>query len=64
MIHSMKEINGKKSYTLLILIVASTLLFSILGSYWNQRYYHNENTYPPSTPPLALACAESTINSI
>ena len=51
----MKEINGKKSYTLLILIVASTLLFSILGSYWNQRYYHNENTYTPSTPPLASA---------
>ncbi len=38
----MKEINSKKSYTLLLLIVASTLLFSIVGNYWNKRYYHDE----------------------
>lgn len=51
----MKEINSKKSYTLLLLIVASTLLFSIVGNYWNKRYYHDENTYTMSTPPLASA---------
>lgn len=51
----MKEINGNKSYTLLILITASTLLFSIIGNYWNKRYYHDENTYSMSTPPLASA---------
>lgn len=51
----MKEINSQKSYTLLILIVASTLLLSIVGNYWNARYYHSENTYTMSAPPLAAA---------
>lgn len=51
----MKEINGKKSYALLTLLVVSTLLFSILGIYWNIRYYHNENMHTASAPPLATA---------
>ncbi len=51
----MREINRKKYYTLLIMIVVSTILFSILGCYWNIRYYHNENVYTISMPPLATA---------
>lgn len=51
----MRELNRKKYYTLLILILISTLLFSMLGCYWNIQYYHNENMYTPSTPPLATA---------
>lgn len=51
----MKEINNRKYYILLVLIAVSTLLFSILGYYWNLRYYHNENPYTASTPPLAAA---------
>lgn len=51
----MREINRKKYYSLLILLVVSTILFSVLGCYWNIRYYHNENLYTISTPPLATA---------
>lgn len=51
----MKEINNTKYYALLILIVVSTILFSILGYYWNIQYYHNENAYTISTPPLSTA---------
>lgn len=51
----MREINRKKYYSLLILLVVSTVLFSVLGCYWNIRYYHNENLYTISTPPLATA---------
>mgnify|MGYP002509521458 FL=1 len=51
----MKEINNKKYFTLLILLVVSSILFSILGYYWNIRYYHSENVYSISTPPLSTA---------
>lgn len=51
----MKELNPKKNYILLILIVVTTFLFSVLGNYWNKQYYHNENSYTISTPPLASA---------
>lgn len=51
----MREINNRKYYTLLILILVSTLLFSILGYYWNIQYYHNENVYTISAPPLSTA---------
>ena len=51
----MKEINNKKYYALLVMIIGSTLLFSALGYYWNLRYYRNENLYTVSTPPLATA---------
>lgn len=51
----MKEINNKKYYALLIMIIGSTFLFSALGYYWNLRYYRNENLYTASTPPLATA---------
>ena len=51
----MKEINNKKYYTLLILISVSTLMFSVLGFYWNYRYYHDEKPYSVSTPSLASA---------
>lgn len=50
----MREINRKRYSTLLILLVVSTLLFSVLGYYWNIRYYH-ENIFTLSTPPLATA---------
>lgn len=51
----MREINRKKYYMLLTLIAVSTAVFSILGYYWNVRYYHNENRYTISAPPLATA---------
>ena len=51
----MREINRKKYSALLILIVASTLLFSALGYYWNIRYYHYENIFTVSSSPLATA---------
>lgn len=52
---TMREINRKKYFTLVILIAVSTLLFSALGCYWNIEYYHMENAYTFSTPPLAMA---------
>ena len=51
----MKEINNRKYYILLILIAVSTLLFSLLGCYWNLQYYHDNSLYSISTPPLATA---------
>lgn len=51
----MKEINNKKYFTLLILLVMSSLLFSIIGYYWNIQYYHNENAHTLSSPPLSTA---------
>jgi len=51
----MKEINNRKYYILLVLIIVSSLLFSVLGYYWNLQYYHSENPYTISTPPLATA---------
>ncbi len=51
----MRELNRKKYLTLLILIMISTVMFSVLGFYWNTRYYHNEDMYTISTPPLATA---------
>lgn len=51
----MREINRRKYSALLILITVSTVLFSILGHYWNLRYYKGENRYTFSSPPLATA---------
>lgn len=48
----MKDI---KNYTLIFLIILSAIAFSILGHYWNIQYYHSENTYSLSAPPLATA---------
>lgn len=51
----MKEINNKRYYILLFMIIVSTFLFSILGYYWNLRYYHSDQLYSVSMPPLASA---------
>lgn len=48
----MKEM---KNYILLSLIILSAAAFSILGHYWNIEYYHGENIYTLSAPPLATA---------
>ncbi|MDE6621033.1 MAG: hypothetical protein K2K74_11215 [Lachnospiraceae bacterium] len=51
----MRELNRRKYFTLLILIMVSSVMFSILGYYWNIRYYHNEDMFTISAPPLATA---------
>lgn len=45
----------KNCYTLLFMIAISTILFSILGSYWNMQYYHQKDLDYFSSPPLASA---------
>lgn len=50
-----KNKSSKKPYTLTVLLLASTLLFSALGQYWNVTYYQNRNAFSFSNPPLATA---------
>lgn len=45
----------KKHYALLVLIIISSLTFSLLGSRWHSLYYPDESAYSPSNPPLATA---------
>ena len=60
----MKEINGKKSYTLLILIVASTLCLAFLAAIGTKGIITTKTRTPPPRRLWHRQCAESTINSI
>ncbi len=52
--HSMNK-SSKTPYALLLSILLSTFFFSLLGSYWNIRYYHNKLTFSASSLPFATA---------
>ena len=47
--------NDRKHYALLLLIVATALAFSLLGSRWNGLYYNNKDTYTLPNFPLVTA---------
>lgn len=53
------KINVKKTaktkYTLLSLIIISSLAFSVLGDRWRSIYYQDDNAYTPSNLPLSTA---------
>ena len=44
-----------RPYLLTFSLLLSSLLFTLLGSYWNQTYYHNKEALSPSRPTLATA---------
>ena len=44
-----------RPYLLTFSLLLSSLLFTLLGSYWNQTYYHNKESLSPSSPTLATA---------
>lgn len=45
----------KNNFILILLIVISTIFFSIIGLYWNIRYYHPSDINYFNKPPLASA---------
>lgn len=47
--------NSIKHYILTFCILLSSLLFSLLGIYWNQVYYHEAESYSAKNPPLTTA---------
>lgn len=47
--------NSKNPYLLTFCILLSSLLFTILGGYWNQEHYHETDVYSAQKPPLAMA---------
>lgn len=47
--------NSKNPYLLTFCILLSSLLFTILGGYWNQQYYHEADISSIEKPPLAIA---------
>ncbi|MCM1181843.1 MAG: GDSL-type esterase/lipase family protein [Roseburia sp.] len=47
--------SGKGPYVLPFLIVLSTFLFSILGSYWNTSHYHHDTAFASENLPLVTA---------
>lgn len=47
--------NSQNPYLLTFCILLSSLLFTILGGYWNQEYYHETGVYSAQKPPLAMA---------
>ena len=47
--------NSKNPYLLTFCILLSSLLFTILGGYWNQQYYHEADVSSIEKPPLAIA---------
>lgn len=56
----MKEITSiyaKKtnSYALVILLVLSSIVFSLIGCQWNYTYYKNKTVFSQDTLPLAIA---------
>lgn len=44
-----------KHYILTFAILLSSLLFSLLGAYWNDVHYHETESYSAKNPPLATA---------
>lgn len=52
MVYIVKE---KNNCILILLIVGSAVIFSILGFYWNARYYHQTDIDYFNAPPLASA---------
>ena len=42
-------------YLLTFSILISSLLFTLLGLYWNQTHYHNEEPITPGRPTLVTA---------
>lgn len=44
-----------RPYLLTFALLISSLLFTLLGFYWNQNYYHEKDTFTPSKPTLAIA---------
>lgn len=47
--------NSIKHYILTFCILLSSLLFSLLGIYWNQVHYHEAESYSAKNPPLTTA---------
>ena len=47
--------SSKTPYILLLSILLSTLLFSLLGFYWNISYYHNKPAFSATSLPFATA---------
>lgn len=47
--------NSKNPYLLTFCVLLSSLLFTILGCYWNQEHYHEADAYSVEKPPLAIA---------
>lgn len=47
--------NSLKPYLLTTCLLLSSLLFTLIGGYWNQEYYHETDTFSVENPPLALA---------
>lgn len=47
--------NSIKHYILTFCILLSSLLFSLLGIYWNQVHYHEAESYSAKNPPITTA---------
>lgn len=47
--------NSSKHYILTFSILLSSLLFTLLGAYWNKVHYHETENYSAKNPPLATA---------
>ena len=47
--------NSIKHYLLPFSILLSSLVFTLIGAYWNQEHYHETHSYSAQNPPLALA---------
>ena len=47
--------NSSKHYILTFSILLSSLLFTLLGAYWNEVHYHETENYSAKNPPLATA---------
>ena len=47
--------SSKGPYVLPFLIILSTFLFSILGTYWNATHYHNDTDFASTNLPVVTA---------
>lgn len=47
--------NSLKPYLLTFCLLISSLLFTLVGAYWNQVHYHKTEAYSATNPPLVLA---------